>query len=82
MLLLKDIEEEPPAETAAGVENQDRLRSMIACIHSHYPEKLTLAQIASRAAVSEREALRCFRRHLRQTPLDRKSTRLNSSHWS
>lgn len=70
MLLLKNIEEAPPAESAAGVESQDCLRGMIAYMHSHYSEKLTLAQIASRAAVSEREALRCFRKHLRQTPFE------------
>lgn len=70
MLLLKDIEEAPPAEAAADTESQDRLRSMIAYIHSHYPEKMTLAQIASCACVSEREALRCFRKHLRQTPFE------------
>lgn len=70
LLLLEDIRGAQSVGTVAGAENQDRLRNMIAYIHSHYQEKLTLAQIAGRAAVSERECLRCFRKHLRQTPVE------------
>jgi transcriptional regulator GlxA family with amidase domain len=69
LLLLEDIQGQQPGDTAVKTESQDRLRSMIAYIHGHYQEKLTLAQIAGCAAVSEREALRCFRRHLQQTPV-------------
>ena len=70
LLLLEDIREQQPGDAAVRSESQDRLRSMIAYIHSHHQEKLTLAQIAGCAAVSEREALRCFRRHLHQTPFE------------
>lgn len=51
-------------------ENESRLRQMLLFIHSHYSEKLTLAQIATCANISEREVLRCFQRGLHQSPIE------------
>lgn len=43
---------------------------MISFIHRHYPEKLSLKDIASSANISEREASRCFKKHLKKSPCD------------
>lgn len=70
LLLLKELRERPSAHPQAGIEQRDRLRSMIAYIHRHYTEKLTLPQIAKAAGVSEREASRCFKKNLGQSPVE------------
>lgn len=51
-------------------ENENRLRQMLMFIHSRYAEKITLAQLAACANLSERETLRCFKRGLRQSPME------------
>lgn len=53
-----EIKKTQPSVSNIHVESQNRLRSMPACIHSHYREKLTLASIAASAHISEWEALR------------------------
>lgn len=53
-----------------STKNQDRLLSMLAYIHEHYTEKITLEQIADAACVSTRECLRCFQSGIQQSPLD------------
>lgn len=70
MLLLDDIKKTQPVLTIINIESQNRLRSMLACIHSHYQEKLTLTDIAASANISEREALRCFQKNLSQSPFE------------
>lgn len=80
MLLLEDTKKTQPSVSIIHVESQNRLRSMLACIHSHYREKLTLASIAASAHISEREALRCFQKNLKQSPFEYLiSFRLNQS---
>ena len=48
--------------------SQDRVKSMLAFIHTHYDEPLAVADIAASANVSEREAYRGFRQVLGTTP--------------
>jgi transcriptional regulator GlxA family with amidase domain len=43
---------------------------MIAFIQEHFSEKLTLEEIATSAAISTRECLRCFKTSIRQSPMD------------
>lgn len=69
-LLIKEIQENPDTQNTAGTEQTDRLRSMIAYINQHYPEKITLAEIAKTAGVSEREASRCFKKNIGQSPTE------------
>ncbi|MBQ8039586.1 MAG: helix-turn-helix transcriptional regulator [Lachnospiraceae bacterium] len=47
---------------------EERLKTMMTYIHSHYHEKLSLKDIAVNANVSEREVLRAFRKWLQITP--------------
>ncbi len=53
-LLIKDLQENPDSQNMTGMEQTNRLRSMIAYINQHYPERITLAEIAKIAGVSER----------------------------
>lgn len=46
----------------------DRIKTMMAFIASHYQEKLTLKQIADSCFISPRECSRCFQETLGQSP--------------
>ena len=43
---------------------------MLSFIHNHYKDKITVAQIADAIGISEREAMRSFRRSLNQSPIE------------
>lgn len=49
--------------------SMQRLKQMITFIRAHYPENITLKDIAAAASIGERECLRCFRRNLSTTPV-------------
>lgn len=49
---------------------QQRIHYMIGYIQQHYNEKIMLADVAAFASISEREALRCFKNQLGQSPMD------------
>lgn len=67
-------------ETICPSENEIRLRNMLLFIHTHYAEKLSIAEIASSANLSVREAQRCFQRVLHQSPSEYvMSYRLNAA---
>lgn len=70
LLLLEELRDHPGEQAQAGAEHRDRLRSMIAYIHRHYGDKITLSEIARAAGVSEREASRCFKKNIRQSPVE------------
>ena len=42
---------------------------MMAFIHEHYAESITLNEIAASANIGEREALRCFKRSIGESPI-------------
>ena len=46
----------------------DKLKAMMISIHEHYAEKLSIAEIASAAFISERECFRVFRDYLHLAP--------------
>ena len=54
------------------VQNKDavRIKQMLAFIHEHYAESLTVAQIAGVSSISESECYRCFRKVLDTSPID------------
>jgi len=70
LLLLDELRDHPGERPRTGAEQRDRLRGMIAFIHRHYAEKLSLSEIAKAAGVSEREASRCFRKSIGQSPVE------------
>lgn len=66
----------PLAEPFFGQGNNGQSRSngaakqMMAYLHEHFPDKLTVAEIAGSAFLSERECFRVFRECLHTTPLE------------
>lgn len=65
--VIKDLE-----KRGIGVKpaSQERILTMLTFIHQHYPEKLSLNDIASAALVSKRECLRCFQTCIHKTPFE------------
>lgn len=45
-----------------------RIKGMLQFIHAHYPEKITVSEIAQCVSISESECLRCFRSTVQLTP--------------
>ncbi len=70
LVLMEDIRENFRSGTATDKEREDRLRNMLVFLHSNFAEKLTLEQVAASAGISEREALRCFRQSMDQSPME------------
>ena len=50
--------------------SEERLMKMLDYIHTHYPEQVTLGDIAGAAGVSERECTRIFRKTASYTPVE------------
>ena len=68
--LLKDhIPAEHPAQDRRIVRDNERVRTMMGHIQSHYTEPLTAEQIAASAVISVSEALRCFHNTIGMTPV-------------
>ena len=52
-----------------SIRQEERLKMMLAYIHLHYADKITIRQIADYAMVSTSEVLRCFRMTLGISPI-------------
>lgn len=70
ILLLKEIANRKERYTPTTSVSKERLMTMMAFIQFNYAQKLTLAEIASSASISEREALRCFQMNISETPFE------------
>lgn len=68
LLLLKEIEQMDSMTAPASSLHQERLLTMLSYIQENYPYKITLEEIASAAAISTRECLRCFQSNIHETP--------------
>ena len=53
-----------------GDEDRDRIQRMLTCIRQNYAGELTVADVAASAGICSREAQRCFKRMLKQSPAD------------
>ena len=51
-----------------GQRDAQRIKGMLQFIHGHYPEKITVTDIAGSVSISESECLRCFRNTVQLTP--------------
>lgn len=51
-----------------SLRDAQRIKGMLRFIHAHYPEKITVAEIAESISISESECLRCFRNTIQLTP--------------
>ncbi len=70
LLLLEDIRINYEMNKTLRFEQPDRIRNMLSFIHNHYKDKITVAQIADAIGISEREAMRSFRKNLNQSPIE------------
>lgn len=70
LLLLEDIRLNYKMNKTLKFEQPDRIRNMLSYIHSHYKDKITVTQIADAIGISEREAIRSFRKSLNQSPIE------------
>lgn len=70
LLLLEDIRINDKTSQSSRLEPSDRNRNMLSCIHSHYKDKITAAQIADAIGISEREVMRSFRKSLNQSLIE------------
>lgn len=70
LLLLEDLRINFRMNKTLKFEQPDRIRNMLSFIHNHYKDKITIAQIAAATGISEREAMRSFRKNLNQTPIE------------
>lgn len=50
-------------------QREERLKTMMTFIHTHYAERLSLNDIAASAAISPAEAMRCFRQGMKRSPM-------------
>lgn len=55
---------------AASNKTNDKLKMMMVYIHEHFSEKITVAEIAAAAFISERECYRAFQESLHITPVE------------
>jgi AraC-like DNA-binding protein len=68
-LLLKEVQNNVPERTHS-FQSQNRIRYMLSYISQHYDEKITLKDLAESALISEREAIRCFKKNVGKAPFD------------
>ncbi len=70
LLLLEDIQKNYNINKISKFDQSDRIRNMLSFIHNHYKDKITVSQIADAIGISEREAMRSFRKSLNQSPIE------------
>lgn len=68
--LIKEIRILEKQHVPVRTMEQDRIQTMLSFIQNHYNEHITLSDIASSAAVSERECTRCFKASISRTPFE------------
>jgi len=68
LLICQEAEEKLEQKKVVKNTGEERLKDMMLYIQEHYMDKLLLKDIAYAANISEREALRSFKKHLNTTP--------------
>lgn len=69
MTLYKHVPKEESAGTMVA-RDQDRLRTMLSFIHSHYSEKVTLDDLAKEVNLCKSECCRFFKKHMQMSIFD------------
>lgn len=68
MVLLQEIELQ--SQKLQPLYVHERGKDILSFLHKHYQEKLSIAEIAARVGVSEKECIRSFKNMFHQTPMD------------
>jgi len=67
--LYKDLEKDLSVNEIAKDRDSVRIEAMLRFIHENFSDSITLFEIGESASLSEREALRCFRRTINESPI-------------
>ena len=67
-IMFQEISTSAPSVRSRSSQGSERIKKMMLFIREHYPERLSLSDIAAAANISERECLRCFQNNLNTTP--------------
>ncbi len=67
--LISNSHESIGTPSKTDIRKQQRIREMLAFIHSNYRENITLQDVAAAAHVSEGECCRCFSAMVRKSPM-------------
>lgn len=70
MVLMDEIAIQQTTKNASVFYKQERLKSMLNYLHTNYAKRLTLADLAKHAGVSEKECIRSFKAFFHQTPIE------------
>lgn len=68
-LLYSHMPAAPGEISTKKLRDGERIKTMLQYIHIHFPEEITVAQIAQSAIISESECLRCFRKNIGTSPI-------------
>lgn len=69
-LMLFELSRPMLAQGGEANRNNDRIKLMMIYIHEHYPEKISIRELAAAAYLSERECFRVFHDYLHMTPVE------------
>ena len=69
LLLLEQMNTLPLSDAHLNKSN-DKIKQMITYVYEHYSEKISIADLASSAYLSQRECFRVFRENLHTTPAE------------
>ena len=69
-LMLFELSRPMREENRERNKNNDKIKLMMIYIHEHYPEKISIQELAAAAYLSERECFRVFHDCLHMTPVE------------
>lgn len=70
LVLMKEIELQRRNNPAPASYVHERMKNILSFIHKHYSEKISLADLAAHAGISEKECIRSFKNTFHRTPVD------------
>lgn len=69
LFLYAEFHQQTDAQNIPPRQDNLRIRKMLAYIHKHFANDISLSGIASAADISERESLRCFKKMIQLSPI-------------
>ncbi len=70
LALLEEIRTNPSVHSRSTDDGSDRIRRMMTYINNHFPEKISLKDIADSAFIGKRDCIRIFNQNLSKTPIE------------
>ncbi len=70
LALWDEVRTNPAVHSRSASGGQERIRTMMQYINMHFPEKISLQDIADSAFISTRDCIRIFNQNLNRTPVE------------